>query len=132
LFDDPAIDGWPDEPGSVATSERVVYRLVTGKRIEVGTSSDLHDDRLWRQLLAAIEDRSGDRTAAALSSIAHWWLAEYRATDTPAFDPEHFASFEPTPNAVMALASIRDGLHIKLRSEEARAFYFVAEVVARG
>jgi hypothetical protein len=124
-FDDPAAGGWPDEPGTAATPDRAVFRLFTRKPVELA-SSDLHDDRLWVELADALERRDEAAAGRAFDAIASWWLEEYDAAGTPAYDPERFSSFEPAPNAALAIARRRDGLRIQPSGEERRRFYYVA------
>jgi hypothetical protein len=121
---DPGLRSWPEDPDTAAASQRAIYRLYTRKPVEL-PPSELHDDELWSELVTAVERRNAAAATATFVAIAEWWLEEYRATGTEAYDPENFSTFEPTPNAALAIA-LHMGMDIRLPGEEHRRFYYVA------
>ncbi len=117
---------WPEDPGTESTSDRVVYRLLTQKPLVTRSDRRLFENGLWEDLCSAVEDGHSVAAGRCFRSIADWWLAEYRDTETPTYDPEHFSTFEPAPNAALAIALISRRLEIHFDRTEHQRFYYVA------
>jgi hypothetical protein len=120
------IDQWPDDLVTRQTSERVLYMLMTGKRLNLPLAEDLFDYRYWLQLQEAIEHNDARSAQAAFISLADWWLAEYRDAEVPVHNPSSTPSFEPLPNAALAIANLRQGLGIEFEAQLHRQFYVAA------
>ena len=112
--------------GDGGDGDRAIYRLYTRKPVDLA-SRDLHDDRLWVQLVDAVERRDNAAASRAFDAIASWWLEEYDATDTPAYDPARFSDVRARPRtAALAIARQRDGMRVEPSGGERRRFYYVA------
>ena len=117
---------WPVEPGSEGTTARVVYRLYTQIKVEMQSPPLLFDNKYWEDLCTSIEADQVDASSKAFRSIASWWIKEYRNTETSAYDPEHFATFEPAPNAALTISLLHRRMPIRLHKLAHRRFYYVA------
>ena len=122
---------WPDDPCTETTSDRVVYRLLTQKRVVMKSDRVLFENRFWEDLCLAVEEGQSATAGQAFQSIADWWLAEYRDSETPVYDPEHFSTFEPAPNAALAIALIGRQMQIYFHRPEHQRFYYVALMLAQ-
>jgi hypothetical protein len=129
-FREPPPADWPETADAEGAEEQAIYSLVTGNRPRF-RPRDLHDDVLWKRLHVAIEQGHSSVAAQLFASIADWWLEEYAATDTAPYDPEHHATFEPGPNAALALALLRERLEIPVLAAKHQRFYYVALMVAQ-
>lgn len=128
-FDAAPPGGWPDDCTTEATSERVLYRLLTRKAIEMHSPRTLFENRLWEDLCRDIEEGQDILVEHGFQSLAAWWLEEYEACETPPYDPEHFSTFEPAPNAALAIASCRDGMRVRFNLKEHERFFYVARML---
>ncbi|MFQ4136451.1 hypothetical protein PGN35_009030 [Nodosilinea sp. PGN35] len=129
-FDDPAFANWVNDPNTKSISDRVVYRLLTGKSVDVQTPKPLFEESFWKDLCSALETKQSELASFTFQAIADWWLSEYQSCETPAYDPENFSTFEPAPNAALAVALIRDQMQIQLHQLAHRRFYYVALMLA--
>ena len=130
-FDASPPTGWPEDPNTKATPERVVYRLLTRKAIEACSPPTLFDDKIWEELCSDIETRQDASAARSFRALAAWWLKEYKASETLPYEPERFSTFEPAPNAALAIALVRDGMQIGFQRAKHERFYYVARMLAR-
>ncbi len=119
----------PPDPKSGVPAHRVLHSLVTGSG-HVETDDRSAESRAWIDLHDALRRADAAAAGRAFREVADWWLEEYRQSDTPAYDPDNFPTFDPHLNAALAIAMIRDGLDIALPCPEHRKFYFVALMLA--
>lgn len=130
-FQNPILTAWTEDPDTRAITDRVVYRLLTRKPIDVQSPHSLFEDQFWQNLCSAMENGQSEPTTFAFQAIANWWLSEYENTETPAYDPEQFSTFEPAPNAALAIALIRDQMAIQFHQSDHRRFYYAALMLAQ-
>ena len=119
-------DEWPDDLANQQTSVRVLYMLMTGKRLNLPVAEDLFDYSYWLQLHDAIARNNAKSAQAAFVALADWWLAEYRDAEVPVYNPSAIPSFEPLPNAALAIANLRQGLGIEFEAPLHKQFYVAA------
>lgn len=117
---------WPDDPDTRSISDRVIYRLLTQKTVDTYSLHPLFEEQYWEDLCSAIEAHLSEPATRAFQEIADWWLSEYQSCETSSYDPEHFSTFEPAPNAALAIALIRERMQIQLHQLAHRHFYYVA------
>lgn len=129
-FADQAFRSWPTEPDAEATPDRVVYRLMTGHKVEMPLSRGLFDNALWEDLGTALETHDARTASRTFRAIAKSWLEDYEASETSPYDPQNFSTFEPAPNAALAIAMKREHMQIHLRRVQYENFYYVALMLA--
>lgn len=117
---------WPDTPCIEATSSRTVYRLLTGKTIDFALERNLFDNSLWEDLCFTIESKETNLAKNSFSLIADWWLSEYEDSETLAYDPLNFSTFEPEPNAALLISLVRDRMPINFDKDVYKKFYYIA------
>jgi len=127
-FDAAPPSGWPEDPKTNATSDRIIYRLLTRRPVETNSPRELFENREWEDLCTAMESSQADAAARCFRSLAAWWIKEYRASETSAYDPDNFSTFEPAPNAALAIALVRDHMDIRFHKEAHERFYYVARM----
>ena len=116
---------WPLDLTSMALPDLALYRLYT-RRPAVFEGADLHDDLLWVGIVQAVEVGEAQAATAAFVALADWWLQEYESSGTAGGNPEQYLSFEPLPNAALALCTVRDGMAILPQGVDRQRFYYVA------
>jgi hypothetical protein len=133
LAGDYDVRAWPDGRASLdegVFSDEVVYRLLARQPLPI-SDSRLFDHPRWRELCVALEATHADEAARCFASIADYWLAEYAASDTTDYDPELACTFEPAPNAALAIALGRDRMPIRFARAEHDRFYRLAQLMTR-
>lgn len=125
-FDSARYADWPEEIDTQATASRVIYRLMSGKPLEIEAQPLIGDGQLWLRGYRAAQQRSRPEAQATCAALANWWLHDYEATETPRYNLERYPCFEPDCNALCAILMRRERLPLRFAHKHHRDFYMAA------